>query len=75
MCQREERVPGVVVLRVRQDGVEEILPGWQIASQAVSQELADWRRAPPTRTPTRPGSPDNHRAHPTLIVAFSVALA
>ena len=27
------------------DEVEQVLPGWQAASQAVAQELAEWRRA------------------------------
>jgi predicted RNA-binding Zn-ribbon protein involved in translation (DUF1610 family) len=35
-----------------QDGVEQILPGWQAASQAVAQELAEWRRAHPKATLT-----------------------
>jgi hypothetical protein len=30
-----------------EDEVEQILPGWQAASQAVAQELAEWRRAHP----------------------------
>ncbi len=30
-----------------QDEVEQILPGWQAASHAVAQELAEWRRAHP----------------------------
>jgi len=30
-----------------QDEVGEILPGWQAASQAVAQELAEWQRAHP----------------------------
>jgi uncharacterized protein with PIN domain len=34
------------------DEVERILPGWQIASQAVAQELAEWRRAHPKATLT-----------------------
>jgi hypothetical protein len=33
-----------------QDEVEQILPGWQAASQAVAQELAEWRRAHPKAT-------------------------
>ena len=33
-----------------QDEVEQILPGWQIASQAVARELAEWRRAHPKAT-------------------------
>jgi uncharacterized protein with PIN domain len=28
-----------------QDEVEQMLPGWQAASQAVAQELAEWRKA------------------------------
>ena len=35
-----------------QDEVEQILPGWQAASQAVAQELAEWRRAHPKATLT-----------------------
>jgi hypothetical protein len=35
-----------------QDNVEQILPGWQAASQAVAQELAEWRRAHPKATLT-----------------------
>jgi uncharacterized protein with PIN domain len=35
-----------------QDKVEQILPGWQAASQAVAQELAEWRRAHPKATLT-----------------------
>jgi hypothetical protein len=30
-----------------QDEVEQILPGWQAASQAVAWELAEWRKAHP----------------------------
>jgi len=33
-----------------QDEVEQILPGWQDASQAVARELAEWRRAHPKAT-------------------------
>jgi hypothetical protein len=33
-----------------QDEVEQILPGWQVASQAVARELAEWRRAHPKAT-------------------------
>ena len=33
-----------------QDEVEQILPGWQVASQAVARELAEWRRAHPKGT-------------------------
>jgi uncharacterized protein with PIN domain len=33
-----------------QEEVEKILPGWQAASQAVAQELAEWRRAHPKAT-------------------------
>src|SRR5579859_5960094 len=33
-----------------QDEVEQILPGWRDASQAVAQELAEWRRAHPRAT-------------------------
>jgi RNase P subunit RPR2 len=33
-----------------QDEVGQILPGWQAASQAVAQELAEWRRAHPKAT-------------------------
>src|SRR5262245_61849595 len=32
------------------DDVEQILPGWQAASQAVAQELAEWRNAHPKAT-------------------------
>jgi hypothetical protein len=35
-----------------QDEVEQILPGWQSASQAVARELAEWRRAHPKATLT-----------------------
>src|SRR6266851_7632112 len=35
-----------------QDEVEQILPGWQAASQAVAQEMAEWRRAHPKATLT-----------------------
>src|SRR2546422_6769233 len=35
-----------------QDEVEQILPGWQAASQAVAHELAEWRRAHPKATLT-----------------------
>ena len=35
-----------------QDEVEQMLPGWQVASQAVAQELAEWRRAHPKATLT-----------------------
>ncbi len=35
-----------------QDEVEQILPGWQAASQSVAQELAEWRRAHPKATLT-----------------------
>lgn len=35
-----------------QDDVEQILPGWQAASQAVAQEMAEWRRAHPKATLT-----------------------
>lgn len=35
-----------------QDEVEQVLPGWQAASQAVAQELAEWRRAHPKATLT-----------------------
>ena len=35
-----------------QDEVQQILPGWQAASQAVAQELAEWRRAHPKATLT-----------------------
>src|SRR6266566_2087275 len=35
-----------------QDEVEQILPGWQVASQAVARELAEWRRAHPKATLT-----------------------
>ena len=35
-----------------QDEVEQILPGWQAASQAVARELAEWRRAHPKATLT-----------------------
>jgi len=38
-----------------QDEVEQILPGWQAASQAVAQELAEWRRAHPKATLTEIG--------------------
>lgn len=34
------------------DEVEQILPGWQAASQAVAQALAEWRRAHPKATLT-----------------------
>src|SRR5437899_1248339 len=34
------------------DEVEQILPGWQAASQGVVQELAEWRRAHPKATLT-----------------------
>jgi len=37
-----------------QDEVEQILPGWQAASQAVAQELAEWRRAPTVLAGHRP---------------------
>jgi tRNA(Ile2) C34 agmatinyltransferase TiaS len=30
-----------------QDDVEQILPGWQAASEAAALELAEWRRAHP----------------------------
>src|SRR5436305_5053533 len=33
-----------------EDEVEQILPGWQVASQAVARELAEWRRAHPKAT-------------------------
>ena len=33
-----------------QDEVEQILPGWQVASQAVARELAEWRKAHPKAT-------------------------
>src|SRR5260370_986046 len=36
-----------------QDEVEQILPGWQDASQDVAQELAEWRRAHPKATLTQ----------------------
>ena len=32
------------------DEVEQILAGWQVASQAVARELAEWRRAHPKAT-------------------------
>lgn len=32
------------------DEVEQLLPGWQAASQAVAQEIAEWRRAHPKAT-------------------------
>ena len=35
-----------------QDEVEQILPSWQAASQAVAHELAEWRRAHPKATLT-----------------------
>jgi hypothetical protein len=35
-----------------EDEVEQILPGWQATSQAVAQELAEWRRAHPKATLT-----------------------
>src|SRR5438105_5207084 len=35
-----------------EDEVEQILPGWQVASQAVARELAAWRRAHPKATLT-----------------------
>ncbi len=35
-----------------QNEVEQILPGWEAASQAVAQELAEWRRAHPKATLT-----------------------
>src|SRR5690349_24886294 len=35
-----------------QDEVEQILPGWQVASQAVAQEVAEWRKAHPKATLT-----------------------
>src|SRR5438445_13812693 len=35
-----------------QDEIEQILPGWQVASQAVARELAEWRRAHPKATLT-----------------------
>jgi hypothetical protein len=35
-----------------QDEVEQILPGWQAASQAVAQEVAEWRKAHPKATLT-----------------------
>ena len=35
-----------------EDDVEQILPGWQVASQAVARELAEWRRAHPKATLT-----------------------
>jgi hypothetical protein len=35
-----------------QDEIEQILPGWQAASQAVAQELAAWPRAHPRATLT-----------------------
>src|SRR3981081_2216493 len=38
--------------RMSQDEVEQILPGWQAASQAVAHELAEWRRAHPKATLT-----------------------
>jgi len=33
-----------------QDEVEQFLPGWQAASEAVARELAEWRRAHPKAT-------------------------
>jgi hypothetical protein len=33
-----------------QDEVEQTLPGWQVASQAVARELAEWRGAHPKAT-------------------------
>ena len=33
-----------------QDEVEQILPGWQVTSQAVALELAEWRKAHPEAT-------------------------
>jgi hypothetical protein len=35
-----------------QDEVEQILPGWQSTSEAVAQELAEWRKAHPKATLT-----------------------
>ena len=35
-----------------QDEVEQVLPGWQAASQTVARELAEWRRAHPKATLT-----------------------
>jgi hypothetical protein len=35
-----------------EDEVEQILPGWQAASQAVACELAEWRKAHPKATLT-----------------------
>src|SRR3989442_11278258 len=35
-----------------QENVEQILPGWHAASQAVAHELAEWRRAHPKATLT-----------------------
>jgi hypothetical protein len=35
-----------------QDEVEQVLPGWQGTSQAVAQELAEWRKAHPKATLT-----------------------
>jgi len=35
-----------------QDEVEQILPGWQAASQTVARELAEWRRGHPKATLT-----------------------
>ncbi len=37
---------------MRQDEVEQVLPGWQAANEAVAQELAEWRRAHPKATLT-----------------------
>jgi uncharacterized protein with PIN domain len=33
-----------------QDETGQVLPGWQAASQAAAQELAEWRRAHPKAT-------------------------
>ena len=35
-----------------QDEVEQILPGWQAASQTVAHEVAEWRKAHPKATLT-----------------------
>jgi uncharacterized protein with PIN domain len=35
---------------MNQDDVEQIQPGWQVASQAVARELAEWRKAHPKAT-------------------------
>ncbi len=34
------------------DEIEQVLPGWHAASQAVARELAEWRRAHPRATLT-----------------------